>query len=221
MSDLLGSLIIGGLSYAGTESTNSANMEAVRATNASNEKIAAQNNALMMELANSAHQREVKDLVKAGLNPVLSVDGAGAPVPALTSARMEAPRKENSLGNAVNSALSAYQATKQAQQIDANIGVADATAKNLDVQNEKLKAEIDETKAKTYKTLYEADLPGVVGGIVRPIKTFFGGRESAASRFERKFDDSHKKVHDLGTTTIKAHRGHSAKDLPYIGSFFK
>lgn len=220
IGDIVSSLIGGAFGYAGGESTNSANIQAVRETNESNERIAARNNALVMELANSAHQREVADLVKAGLNPVLSVDGAGAPVPTLTSARMEAPKKENSIGMAVNSALSAYQASKQAEQIDANIGVADATAKNLEVQNEKLKAEVDETKAKTYSLLSEADMPGFIGSLGRNIKTIFGSREAPVSRHNRKMDES-SKVHNLGTTVIKAHRGHSAKDLPYIGSIFK
>lgn len=220
MTPIVDALIMGGLSYAGTEATNQANIEAVRETNASNERIAAANNALMMELANSAHQREVKDLVAAGLNPVLSVDGAGAPVPTLTSAKMEAPRKENSLGNAVNSALSAYQASQQAKQVDANIDVADATAKNLEVQNKKLQAEIDETKAKTYKTYADAETPGIVGKTLRDVNSVSGS--TPGQRWvEKEYGRGDKTVHNLGTTTIKAHRGHSAKDLPYIGSFFK
>lgn len=41
------------------------------------------------KMANSVHQREVKDLQKAGLNPILSAGGNGAPSP--TSAAPSAP----------------------------------------------------------------------------------------------------------------------------------
>lgn len=199
-------------SRAGQESANATNMA-----------IAEMNNRTMVELANTAHQREVKDLIAAGLNPVLSVDGAGAPVPALTSAKVENAQKNN-IGSAIHegfSAKSQRDAVEQQKELnEANIKVADAQAKNLDVQNQKLKAEIDETKAKTYKTFSDADMPGSVGTVGRNLKTFFGSREAPVSRYQRQLDVS-SKVHDLGVSTIKAHRSHSAKDLPFIDSLFK
>ncbi|WNK12925.1 MAG: DNA pilot protein [Microvirus sp.] len=63
--------IIGGLFG---KASNDANVDAQNATNAQS-----------IELANSAHQREVKDLSAAGLNPMLSYFGKGSSTPNLTA----------------------------------------------------------------------------------------------------------------------------------------
>lgn len=195
---------------AGQESANETNMA-----------IAAMNNQTMIDLANTAHQREVKDLIAAGLNPVLSVDGAGAPVPALTSAKVENAQKNN-IGSAINQAFSAKSqrdAVKQQDQMNkANIEVAKAQAKNLDVQNAKLRAEIDEVKASTaqknagaVKAIEETKYPGFFGQAYRAGKTFTSEYSHSASSY----DDKSKKV-DL---MRKALKGDKSSIRSYVDSY--
>lgn len=80
------------------------------------------------QMADTAHQREVKDLEAAGLNPVLSAGGMGASTP--------------SIGIADTSALNELGKTDKYAQILAN--------KTAEKQVELVDAEIKKTKAETF-----------------------------------------------------------------------
>lgn len=111
--------IIGGLlGKKGQDDANEANVELSREQMAFQER-----------MSNTAHQREVKDLMAAGLNPMLSSKLAGASAPVGSLARVENSNEAAARG--VTSALSAQLVESQIDQVDSQTEVNRATAEKV------------------------------------------------------------------------------------------
>lgn len=107
-----------------------------REQNTANAAQSAQQMAFQETMSNTAHQREVEDLRKAGLNPMLSgMGGGGASTPSGSSAQMQNAGLD--MSHAVSSALEAKTATQN--------------LKNLEEQNKLIQSQ-------TQKSEWEADL---------------------------------------------------------------
>jgi hypothetical protein len=104
-------------SYLGGQSANKANQQ-----------MAQQQMAFQSDMSGTAYQRSTKDLIAAGLNPMLAYTQGGASTPQGATATME-----NVLGNSTNSA---FQSAVQAQNV-----------RNAQAQIQLTGAQIDNTEA--------------------------------------------------------------------------
>lgn len=136
-------------------------------------------NWLQVALANTAHQREVQDLQKAGLNPVLSAGGAGASVPQLGTPTMSNPL--SGLSDSIQSAV--RMASIEVPKAESEIAVNAASARNLEAQNSNLhaqndllKAQADEVRSRIVANKYGT---GVIGKeIITPVTNAFNDSAS-------------------------------------------
>lgn len=128
------------------------------------------NNALAVQMANTAHRREIKDLKAAGLNPILSVNGSGAQVPQLGFA--EQANSLSGLGHGIGEGVSSAvrYATLEKPKIESQIEVNTSTAQNLKAQNdnlrkqnEEIESRIDKNRAETFQKYMDSMYPGVFG----------------------------------------------------------
>lgn len=104
-------------------------------------------------MSGSAHQREVKDLTLAGLNPMLSAMG----------------------GNGASTPSGARGSGSQAPVQNVGAGVSSALqASNIVAQNQLLKAQANQANANAGLATASAQIPATIGDVVNGIKKFVG-----------------------------------------------
>lgn len=119
---LIGNIIEGAIGYAGQKDTNDTNVE-----------IAQRQMEFQERMSNTAYQRAMADMSKAGLNPMLAYSQGGASTPPGASTRIE-----SAIGAGLNSANASAQRMAVYQNMELN-----------DAQIEKLKAEAERTRQET------------------------------------------------------------------------
>lgn len=133
-----GTIIGAGLGLLGGMMTNDANSANAAKANQQSWEMFEANAQFQERMSNTAHQREVKDLIAAGLNPMLSARLGGASTPSGGTTNVaNVPKLENPVPAAVSSAS----AVAQIANTDANTEVQKSQLEVNTAQAAKLRAE--------------------------------------------------------------------------------
>jgi len=154
MDPLTAGIVSGGMGLLGTVMSNDASSAQ-----------AARQMEFQEKMSGTAHQREVSDLRKAGLNPVLSALGQGASTPG--GAQGSVSDLGNSISKGVETATAVRMQNKQFDGIDADISNKDADtgvkkeSKNL-VQQQMMQTAADARSKILNNKLQEAIIPSLI-----------------------------------------------------------
>ena len=172
-------------SKSANDSTNRANLRNTRL-----------NNELQDRLSRTAHQREVKDLKLAGLNPILSARGSGAPQPASASAKVE---PKPSLGSAAINAAQIQLLKSQARKTSA------------EALNTELQEPYNQAMSDVYSSILGVPAVGVkaAGGLASAYGMYRGAKGVARVLSARK----KKKLLDLHKTKTKTRKDSSIGEV--------
>lgn len=148
------------LSYIGQQDANRTNAATARYATDRSMEDAQKNRDFQAQMSNTAHQREMKDLEAAGLNPILSgTGGSGASSPAGSTGSAQTYQAVDPLGRAVTSAMEATKLGAELDNMNASRRLTEQQIKESEV-NTKVKQK-DVPKSDFMNRMYRLFEPGL------------------------------------------------------------
>lgn len=155
----IGEIVAGLIGYQGQREANETNLTSAREANLQSQTNAREQMDFQREMSNTAYQRSMLDMKKAGLNPMLAFSQGGASSPSGASGSAVAGKVENALTPAVSSAMDYRRMRKEVQAVESQVGLNDAVKETQASQKQ-----LNDTNAATAKLNQEAikaELPAI------------------------------------------------------------
>lgn len=135
-----------------------------------NAKEANRNRDFQESMSNTAHEREVKDLRAAGLNPILSALGSGASTPSGSTATM--PDAGPSLGKGIETAMAVRQQNAELKQIGVGMENTQQDTLNKRVDNALMQQQaVSTAKDVDMKTMQNSMLKETMPSMIKKAKS--------------------------------------------------
>jgi hypothetical protein len=147
----LGGAIGGILGFVGQQQTNQKNWDIAQAANQASAEQAQRQMDFQERMRETQYQTAVRDMQKAGLNPMLAYQQGGAGTPSGAMGQVSTAK----IGNAIGSALQGYQTMAMN---NADLDLKDATTKGTTAQTIKTEADTIKTAADIGYTLENTKL---------------------------------------------------------------
>lgn len=193
-----GSVYTNALNAANARGINKDNIALQYAINADQIEAARMNNQTAIDLANTAHQREVRDLRDAGLNPILSTHGSGADSPSLQAPSLGTPHAErydqlNPLAGVASAVAHAVQVddAHKTSELERQILNSSIPTYGIDALKEQAQQEVDTAKAQLRNEETQAKLDAEIAALkLEALKSSFMKSNRYESYRNLKVDDS-------------------------------
>lgn len=180
-------------------------------------KEASKNRSFQEEMSNTSYQRQMADMKKAGLNPILSAKIGGASTPG--GAQAQVPNMMGAVTSA-ESAMRMGQQGAQTTQLKAQTEATNASTRAQQLDNE-IKAEMVDFYKKNPTMLLLDHSPTGAAGVKKAGDTFTGAIKNwwknRASKKAATLSHSRKMAHETLKSSLKnrsKHRGAKSKKLP-------
>lgn len=158
------------------------NADAQRKTNEANRRMAEDQMSFQQHNADTAHQREVKDLQAAGLNPILSAGGNGSATPAGASSTSVAPQISMPDFMAYGISLKQLEQADQKLALEKEANAAGIAKSLSETELNKMK------KILAQKGMVRAELEGEAAQVMRNIIKFLKGSVNTPRKIQRQME---------------------------------
>jgi hypothetical protein len=148
-------LVGGALSYYGAREANEQNKKLAREQMAFQKASSHEQMDFQERMSNTAYQRSMEDMRKAGLNPILAYNQGGASAPPGAQSAGASATMQNELSGAVSSALDARRARYEIENMKSTNHLLNMQADSFRTQSDKNFADTQLAEANTAKSILE------------------------------------------------------------------